>query len=128
MQVDRLSPHEYSSCLLNLHGRALSAYKEVGPAFSPLSSLRTTAQLRPQALVETMSSPIFRRKIPYGLYFLHMTRLAVFLLSLIRPVRLGNSGLKISRIILGCMSYGTFDIVSQLHVPVLNMLFVFRIL
>ena len=27
-------------------------------------------------------------------------------LSISRPVRLGKSGLKVSRIILGCMSYG----------------------
>lgn len=35
--------------------------------------------------------------------------LARDLTELCRSVRLGNSGLKVSKIILGCMSYGTPD-------------------
>ena len=50
--------------------------------------------------------PRYRRKgMPYGMCFhvlLFETRL-----MLGSSVRLGNSGLKVSRIILGCMSYGT---------------------
>jgi len=44
------------------------------------------------------------RRVPYGMqvvtigYTLHLS---------IPPVRLGNSGLKISKIVLGCMSYGS---------------------
>jgi predicted oxidoreductase len=53
-----------------------------------------------------MSLAPAKRNMPYGasrLTTLFRTRL------IIRPVRLGKSGLKVSRIILGCMSYGSPD-------------------
>lgn len=38
-----------------------------------------------------------------------MLRVGVLALIVLFPVRLGNSGLKISKIILGCMSYGSSE-------------------
>ena len=52
-----------------------------------------------------MSTSLRKKGMPYGMCFhvlLFETRL-----MLGSSVRLGNSGLKVSRIILGCMSYGT---------------------
>ena len=44
------------------------------------------------------------RRVPYGM---RVVTIDYNLYSSILPVRLGNSGLKISKIVLGCMSYGS---------------------
>ena len=46
------------------------------------------------------------KKVPYGTAFALSVRLHILRTNL-SSVRLGNSGLKVSRIILGCMSYGS---------------------
>lgn len=46
------------------------------------------------------------KKIPYGECILCLVYICPDLRKYI-PVRLGNSGLKISKLVLGCMSYGT---------------------
>jgi hypothetical protein len=46
------------------------------------------------------------KNMPYGMYALCVYVQSSELTSIFVLVRLGNSGLKISKIVLGCMSYG----------------------
>ena len=83
---------------------------------SPVSSL--TAGLFHYQL-PIMSSSIFPRKMPYGSRTTLTIHLFILLiLHSLRLVRLGKSGLKVSRIILGCMSYGKY--VRLLDVRAMN--------
>ena len=54
---------------------------------------------------DALSRMSYPKKVPYGTLVLCQT----WGLHLTSAVRLGNSGLKVSKIILGCMSYGSPD-------------------
>ena len=47
-----------------------------------------------------------KSKMPYGMLFWHAITIMPFYHADLLIVRLGNSGLKVSKIILGTMSYG----------------------
>jgi aryl-alcohol dehydrogenase-like predicted oxidoreductase len=53
-----------------------------------------------------MSNLLQKREMPYGAYSVSCRSKQA---KTSEPVRLGNSGLKVSRVILGCLSLGTPD-------------------
>ena len=49
---------------------------------------------------------VAKKSMPYGEY-MRVSSAEIALITDGPPVRLGNSGLKVSKIVLGCMSYGS---------------------